>query len=80
VRHQSTSDQLVKDLADAHSLEEQALEQLTVAPKLAGEGRISAAFAQHLGDGKSANLILLRRVHAFARLSLPRPSATRGWG
>jgi hypothetical protein len=31
-------------------------------------------------DGKSANLIRPRRVHALARLSLPRPSATGGGG
>jgi ferritin-like metal-binding protein YciE len=31
-------------------------------------------------DGKSANLMRpRRRIHALARLSLPRPSATRGW-
>ena len=60
--HQSTSDQLVKYLADAHSLEEQALAQLRVAPELAGEGRMSAAFAQHLGETEHHKRMVRRRL------------------
>lgn len=40
-------DQLVKYLADAHSIEEQALQQLKKAPGIAGDEGIAAAFAQH---------------------------------
>jgi ferritin-like metal-binding protein YciE len=52
----------VKYLADAHSLEKQALAQLTVAPKLAGEGRMSAAFAQHLGETEHHERMVRRRL------------------
>jgi ferritin-like metal-binding protein YciE len=62
VRHQSPNDQLVKYLADAHSLEKQALEQLTVAPKLAGDGRMSAAFAQHLGETEHHERMVRQRL------------------
>jgi len=62
LRHQSTNDQLVKYLADAHSLEKQALAQLTVAPKLAGEGRMSAAFAQHLGETEHHERMVRQRL------------------
>ena len=60
--HQSTNDQLVKYLADAHSLEEQALAQLSVAPELAGEGRTSAAFAQHLGETEHHERMVRQRL------------------
>ena len=60
--HQSASDQLVKYLADAHSLEEQALAQLRAAPELAGEGRMSAAFAQHLGETEHHERMVRQRL------------------
>ncbi len=43
-------EQLIKYLADAHSIEEQALTQLRAAPKIAGEGRLAAIFSAHLGE------------------------------
>jgi ferritin-like metal-binding protein YciE len=43
-------DQLTKYLADVHSIEVQALAQIKAAPKLAGEGRLAAAFRQHLDE------------------------------
>ncbi len=60
--HQSTSDQLVKYLADAHSIEEQALAQLRVAPELAGEGQMSAAFTQHLGETEHHKRMVCQRL------------------
>ncbi len=41
----SLSDQLVKYIADAHSIEEQALAQLRSAPKFAGSDQISKLLA-----------------------------------
>jgi UDP-glucose 4-epimerase len=41
-------EQLVKYLADVHSIELQALAQLRAAPKIAGDERLGQAFEQHL--------------------------------
>jgi UDP-glucose 4-epimerase len=41
-------EQLVKYLADVHSIEQQALVQMQAAPKIAGEKQLSDAFEQHL--------------------------------
>ena len=43
-------DQLAKYLADVHSIEVQALAQMKAAPKLAGDGRLAAAFRRHLDE------------------------------
>jgi ferritin-like metal-binding protein YciE len=43
----SLQEQLTKYLTDAHSIEEQALAQMRVAPDLAGDARLADAFAQH---------------------------------
>jgi ferritin-like metal-binding protein YciE len=43
-------EQLTKYLADAHSIEEQALAQLRVAPDIAGDEEIASAFRQHLRE------------------------------
>ena len=44
------TEQLTKYLADAHSIEEQALAQLRTAPKLAGDPELSAAYKAHLTE------------------------------
>ena len=41
-------EQLIKYLTDAHSIERQALVQMKIAPKIAGDERIAAAFSDHL--------------------------------
>ncbi len=41
-------EQVVKYLADVHSIELQALAQLRAAPKIAGDERLAEAFAEHL--------------------------------
>jgi ferritin-like metal-binding protein YciE len=46
----SLSDQLVKYLADAHSIEEQALAQLRSAPEIAGSDQISKLLHEHLAE------------------------------
>ena len=43
-------EQVTKYLADAHSIEQQALSQLKAAPKLAGDDEIAAIFATHLEE------------------------------
>jgi ferritin-like metal-binding protein YciE len=43
-------EQLTKYLTDAHSIEEQALEQMRSAPKLAGDPEIASAFERHLDE------------------------------
>lgn len=44
------NEQLKKYLADAHSIEEQALVQMRRAPELAGDQQLAAAFRDHLGE------------------------------
>ncbi len=58
----SKSDQLVKYLADAHSIEEQALAQLRVAPRLAGEGRMAAALSEHLRETEGHEQLVRDRL------------------
>jgi UDP-glucose 4-epimerase len=41
-------EQLVKYLADVHSIEEQALTQMRTAPDIAGEEKLAAVFREHL--------------------------------
>jgi len=43
-------EQLTDYLADVHSIEVQALAQMKAAPKLAGDGRLAAAFREHLEE------------------------------
>jgi ferritin-like metal-binding protein YciE len=50
VSTRTTSDQLVKYLTDAHSIEEQALAQLRTAPDIAGNGRLAEILADHLPE------------------------------
>jgi ferritin-like metal-binding protein YciE len=47
---QTLEEQLIKYLTDAHSIERQALVQMKMAPKIAGEGALAEAFAQHLTE------------------------------
>ena len=50
MRDQTIEEQLTDYLADVHSIEVQALAQMKAAPKLAGEGRLAAAFREHLDE------------------------------
>ncbi len=43
-------EQLVKYLADVHSIEEQALTQMRTAPDIAGEEKLAAIFREHLTE------------------------------
>jgi ferritin-like metal-binding protein YciE len=57
-------EQLVKHLADAHSIEEQALTQLRRAPELAGDPKLAAAFEEHLGETERHERLVRSRLEA----------------
>lgn len=46
-------EQLTKYLTDAHSIEEQSLQQMKVAPDIAGEPGLERAFREHLAETES---------------------------
>jgi ferritin-like metal-binding protein YciE len=45
-------EQIVKYLADVHAIEEQALQMLVVAPKIAGDELLKQAYSHHHGETK----------------------------
>jgi ferritin-like metal-binding protein YciE len=57
-------EQLVKHLADAHSIEEQALIQLRRAPELAGDEKLAAAFERHLTETERHERLVRARLEA----------------
>ena len=57
-------EQLVKYLADAHSIEEQALAQLRDAPKIAGDPRLEQIFAAHLTETERHERLMRERLEA----------------
>jgi UDP-glucose 4-epimerase len=57
-------EQLVKNLADAHAIEEQALTQMRAAPKIAGDERLSQVFEQHLTETESQERRVSERLAA----------------
>jgi ferritin-like metal-binding protein YciE len=61
----SAEEQLVKYLADAHAIEEQALAQLRGAPKVAGDERLAAAFRQHLEETEEHERGVRQRLQAY---------------
>jgi ferritin-like metal-binding protein YciE/nucleoside-diphosphate-sugar epimerase len=58
-------EQIVKYLADVHSIEQQALAQLRAAPKIAGEGRLAGAFAEHLVETEDQERRVRERLEAL---------------
>jgi UDP-glucose 4-epimerase len=76
-------EQIVKGLADVHSIELQALAQLRAAPKIAGDGRLCQAFEQHLDETEGQERRVRERLEALGG----KPSklkdvagAAGGWG
>jgi ferritin-like metal-binding protein YciE len=65
VSDRTTRDQLVKYLTDAHSIEEQALAQLRVAPDIAGSGRLAGALAGHLPETEDHERAVRRRLESL---------------
>jgi len=61
----SVEAQLVKYLADAHAVEEQALVQMRRAPALAGDPRLAAAFREHLVETEGHERTIRARLEAL---------------
>jgi len=79
----SLSDQLVKYLADAHSIEEQALAQLKLAPRVAGDHELQRIFAEHQAETEQHERLVRRQLEARgAKPSTVKDVAGRvgGWG
>ncbi len=57
-------EQLVKYLTYAHSIEAQAVAQLTTAPKIAGDEQIAAAFSEHLNETRDHERLVSERLEA----------------
>jgi len=58
-------EQIVKYLADVHSIELQALAQLRAAPEIAGDERLGQAFAQHLVETEDQERRVRERLEAL---------------
>jgi ferritin-like metal-binding protein YciE len=57
-------EQLTKYLADAHSIESQALAQMRTAPDIAGEPKLAEAFRIHLGETERHEQLTRERLEA----------------
>lgn len=57
-------EQLVKYLTDAYSIEEQALAQLKIAPKVAGHPQLEQIFKQHLAETEGQERLVEQRLEA----------------
>ena len=58
-------EQIVKNLADVHSIELQALAQLRAAPKIAGDERLCQVFEQHLVETEDQERRVRERLEAL---------------
>src|SRR5256714_5355405 len=58
-------EQLVKYLTDAHSIEEQALQQLRKAPDIAGDPQLAAVFGKHLAETQEQEQLIRERLEAL---------------
>jgi ferritin-like metal-binding protein YciE/nucleoside-diphosphate-sugar epimerase len=76
-------EQVVKYLADVHSIELQALAQLRAAPKIAGDDRLCRAFEQHLLETEDQERRVRERLEALggepSKLK-DAAGAAGGWG
>jgi ferritin-like metal-binding protein YciE len=57
-------EQLTKYLADAHSIEEQALVQMRMAPRIAGSARIATIFREHCAETEEHERLTRERLEA----------------
>jgi ferritin-like metal-binding protein YciE len=57
-------EQLTKYLTDVHSIEEQALQQLRTAPKIAGDPELARAFGEHLTETEDQERRVRERLEA----------------
>jgi ferritin-like metal-binding protein YciE len=58
-------EQLVKYLADAHAIEEQAIQLLERGPKLAGSPHLAEAYAEHLDETRDHQELVAERLAAL---------------
>lgn len=61
---ENLEEQLVKYLADAHSIETQALAQLRTAPDIAADPGLEAAFREHLAETERQEELIRERLEA----------------
>jgi ferritin-like metal-binding protein YciE len=74
-------EQLTKYLTDAHSLEEQALQQLRLAPRMAGDPELATAFREHVVETERHERLVRERLEARdARPSKFKDAAMRAGG
>jgi ferritin-like metal-binding protein YciE len=57
-------EQLTQYLTDAHSIEEQALQQLRLAPRMAGDRELATAFREHLVETERHERLVRERLEA----------------
>jgi ferritin-like metal-binding protein YciE len=62
--HRDIDEQLDKYLADAHSIEEQALAQMRSAPDIAGDPQLAEAFRAHLAETERHEQLVRERLEA----------------
>jgi ferritin-like metal-binding protein YciE len=70
---ETLDEQLTKHLTDAHSIEEQALLQMKVAPRLAADPELARAFREHMAETKEHE----RRVRELLQSRGAEPSRTK---
>ena len=61
----SLQEQIVKYLTDIHSIEQQALVQMKIAPRIAGDPALEAAFEQHIGETEDQKRRVDERLKAL---------------
>jgi ferritin-like metal-binding protein YciE len=79
----SLTEQLTKHLADVHSIEEQALAQLRLAPRVAGDPELKRIFAEHLRETEGQERLVREQLERRgAKPSAVKDVAGRvgGWG
>jgi ferritin-like metal-binding protein YciE len=60
----TVEEQLVKYLTDVHSIEQQALAQMKVAPSMAGDEQIASVFSDHLTETEGHERLVTERLQA----------------
>jgi ferritin-like metal-binding protein YciE len=79
----SIDEQLIKYLTDVHSIEEQALAQMRLAPRIAGDAELARVFSEHLGETEGHERLVREQLERLgASPSAVKDVAGRvgGWG
>ena len=58
-------EQIVKSLGDIHSIEVQALVQMKIAPKIAGDATLEGIFERHIGETEDQKRLVDERLEAL---------------